>query len=340
MISERHAVTIGRNPLPSPRSSLPSNERAAGQPHRIEQMSPETLSLGEARGIALAAQGFDRPRPRGRPGASQIRRVIRRLGLLQIDYVNVLVPAHFQVLFSRLGPYDKRHLHDLVYRRRDFTEQWAHEASIVPVATWPLLRHRMETHRVRPYGFENFLAQHAQFVTSVLEEVRVRGPLTADDLSLPDGTQSRIPGSWHGSVTRAVLEAHFGRGLLAVADRRPNFARAYDLAERVLAAEHHGRNVARADAQRELLGQAAAACGIAVIADLADYFRMPIREARPRIAELVQTGELSVVKVEGWREPGYLHRTALAQTDRRACPAVTVRPDDLVSAACASALPL
>ena len=83
--------------------------------------------------------------------------MIRRLGLLQIDYVNVLVPAHFQVLFSRLGPYDKRHLHDLVYRRRDFTEQSAHEASIVPVATWPLLRHRMETHRVRPYGFQNFL---------------------------------------------------------------------------------------------------------------------------------------------------------------------------------------
>ena len=143
----------------------------------------------------------------------------------------------------------------------------------------------------------------------------MRGPLTADDLSLPDGTQSRIPGSWHGSVTR-VLEAHFGRGLLAVADRRPNFARAYDLAERVLAAEHHGRNVARADAQRELLGQAAAACGIAVIADLADYFRMPIREARPRIAELVQTGELSVVKVEGCASRAISIGLRACQTDR------------------------
>src|SRR5271166_58759 len=111
----------------------------------MEQMSPNTLSLSEARRVALAAQGFDRPRPRGRAGASHVRRVIEQLGLLQIDYVNVLVPAHYQVLFSRVGPYDKTHLHDIVYRRREFTEQWAHEASIVPVATWPLLRYRMQT---------------------------------------------------------------------------------------------------------------------------------------------------------------------------------------------------
>ncbi len=239
-----------------------------------------------------------------------VRPVLKQLGLLQIDYVNVLAPAHYQVLFSRLGPYDKSHLHDLVYRRREFTEQWAHEASIVPVETWPLLRHRMETHRVRPYGFEKFIAQHPEFVASVLEAVRVRGALTADDLTVPDGVEGRIPGSWHGSVPRAILEAHFGRGLLAVADRRPNFARSYDLAERVLPGEHHERQVKPEEAQRELLRAAASACGIAAGTDLADYFRMSIREARPRIAELVETGELREVKVEGWREPGYLHRSA------------------------------
>jgi uncharacterized protein YcaQ len=230
--------------------------------------------------------------------------------LLQIDYVNVLAPAHYQVLFSRLGPYDKSHLHDLVYRRREFTEQWAHEASIVPVETWPLLRYRMETHRVRPYGFEKFIAQHPDFVASVLEEVRLRGALTADDLAVPDGVEGRILGTWHASVPRAVLEAHFGRGLLAVADRRPNFARSYDLAERVLLEEHHGRQVHPEESQRELLRAAASACGIAAATDLADYFRMSIREARPRIAELVEAGELREVKVEGWREPGYFHQAA------------------------------
>ena len=111
-------------------------------------MSQDELSQGEARRLALAAQGFDRPRPAGGGDAAHVRRVLRQLGVLQLDYVNVLVPAHYQVLFSRLGPYEKAHLDDLVYRRRAFTEQWAHEASILPVESWPLLRYRMEAHRV------------------------------------------------------------------------------------------------------------------------------------------------------------------------------------------------
>ena len=125
-------------------------------------MSLTDLSLSEARRVALAAQGFDRRRPSGRVTTRDLRRTIRQLGLLQIDYVNVLVPAHYQVPFSRLGPYEKSHLDDLVYRRREFTEQWAHEASIVPVESWPLLRHRMESHRVRPWEFEAFLDQNIE----------------------------------------------------------------------------------------------------------------------------------------------------------------------------------
>src|SRR5574341_1212708 len=113
-------------------------------------MPQENLTLNEARRIALSAQGFDRPRPNGKVNASHISRAIRQLGLVQIDYVNVLTPAHYQAPFSRLGAYKKSLLDDLVYRRREFTEQWAHERSILPVESWPLLRHRMETHRVRP----------------------------------------------------------------------------------------------------------------------------------------------------------------------------------------------
>src|SRR5438128_1042958 len=149
-------------------------------------MSRDDLSLNEARRLALAAQGVDRPRPGGRVGVHHLRRAIRQLGLLQIDYVNVLAPAHYQVLFSRLGPYEKSLLDDLVYQRREFTEQWAHEASILPVESWPLLRHRMEAHRIRPWGFEAFMKQHQPYVNWVLDEVRARGPLTADDLPEPE----------------------------------------------------------------------------------------------------------------------------------------------------------
>jgi uncharacterized protein YcaQ len=273
-------------------------------------MLQDALSLSEARRIALAAQGFDRRRPRGPVTVLHLRRAIRQLGLVQIDYVNVLVPAHYQIPFSRLGAYDRSRFDDLVYRKREFTEQWAHEASIVPVATWPLLRHRMETHRVRPWGFEKFMEQHPEYVEKVLCEVRDRGPLTADDLPDADGIPRRIPGAWHRSVARATLEAHFGRGVLAVVARRPDFSRVYDLADRLIPKDHHERNVERAESQRELLRMAARSHGVGTAGDLADYYRMPIREARARIDELVEAGELCPVKVETWRETAYLHRDA------------------------------
>jgi uncharacterized protein YcaQ len=290
-------------------------------------MPPETFSRSEARRIALAAQGFDRPRPKGPLTVRHLRGVIGQLGLLQLDFVNVLIPAHYQIPFSRLGPYRPALLEELVYRRREFTEQWAHEASIVPMATWPLLRHRMANHRVRPYGFENFLKQNAPYADAVLEAVRWRGPLTADDVPVPDGNSRRIPGAWV-SVPRAVLEAHFGRGLLAVAERRSNFARVYDLAERVVPPEHHGRQVGPEEAQRELLRQAARAHGIGTAADLADYFRMAMRDARPRLGELVEVGELREVRVAGWREPAYLD--PLAKVPSRIEAAAPLSPFDPV----------
>jgi uncharacterized protein YcaQ len=251
---------------------------------------PDDLSLDDARRLALAAQGFDRPRPRRVTGRDLVR-VIRRLGVLQLDFVNVLVPAHYQVLFSRLGPYRRALLHETVYRGGAFTEQWAHEASIVPMDAWPLLRHRRDTHRVRPWGFDRFLAKNPAYVRRVVAAVRRRGALTAADLPAPAGVSRRIRGdAWVGTVPRATLEALFGRGTLAVADRRPNFARVYDLAERVIPAEHHERRVESDEARRELLRRAARALGVATAGDLADYFRMSPREARPRIAELVEGG--------------------------------------------------
>ena len=272
-------------------------------------MPRNSFSPTEARRIALAAQGFDRPRP-VRVDTRHIRRTLRQLGLLQIDYVNVLGPAQYHVLFSRLGPYDKSRLDDLVYRRREFTEQWAHEASIVPMETWPLLRHRRETHRVRPWGFEKFMAKHPAYVDQVLRDVRTRGPLTSDDFSAPDGVARHTAGAWSRSVPRATLEAHFGRGRLAVADRLANFQRVYDLADRIVPAEARTRRIGRADAERALLEEAARAHGVGTAADLADYYRMPVRDARPRLMELVEAGTLRQVHVEGWNEVAYLHPKA------------------------------
>jgi uncharacterized protein YcaQ len=279
-------------------------------PNKTPDVPQHDFSVSEARRIALAAQGFDRARCNGRVGLNDVRRTIRQLGLLQIDYFNVLAPAHYQVLFSRLGPYKKSLLDDLVYRRREFTEQWAHEASILPVETWPLLRHRMACHRVRPWPFERFMKEQPEYVSRVLELVRQRGPLAGGDLPVEFGTTGHLDHSWFGTVARAVLEAHFGRGALAVADRRPDFTRVYDLTERIIPEQHINSEVCLEEAQRRLILIAARGHGIGTAQDLADYFRLKAREARPRLDELVRSGELREVRVEGWRQPAYLDPSA------------------------------
>jgi uncharacterized protein YcaQ len=286
----------------------------------------DSLSIAEARRIALAAQGFDRPRPGGKVDLRHLRRVIGRLGLLQLDFVNVVVPAHYQVLFSRLGPYDRALLDRLAYRRRELTEQWAHEASLVPVELWPHLAHRREARPMRPYAFGAFLEKHSGYVDWVLAEIDRRGPLAAEDLPAPEGVDRRLKGSWLGTVPRALLEHLFGRGVLAVAERKASMARAFDLSERLVPSEHHGRKVSREEAQRELVRIAARAHGVATAADLADYFRLRVGEAQPRIAELVEEGELREVTVEGWRGAAYLQRDA--RLPRRINAASLISPFD------------
>ena len=270
-----------------------------------------TISLDQARRIALAAQGFGRRRP-ARVGERHLADLLRRMGLLQLDFVNVLTPSHYLVPFSRLGPYDTARLDRVVYRSGGFTEAWAHEASIVPIATWPLLRYRRETHIARPWGFDDIMAEHHEYVEIAVGEITRRGPLGPSDLPDPSHTGRRLPESWYGSVPRAVLEACFGRGQLAVTMRRDNFSRVFDLAERVIPDDHFGRVVERHESQRELLLVAARACGVGTAADLADYFRMKAGEARPRLAELVDAGRLQEVRVDNWREPAYRHPEAKA----------------------------
>ncbi len=263
------------------------------------------LSISEARRIALAAQGFDRQRPNSTPDVRHIRRVVDALGVLQLDYVNVLMPAHLLVIWSRLGPYDRSRFEKTVYRSDRFTEQWAHEASIVPASTWPLLEHRRLCHEIHKQSPLRRMRSRSAYLDVALKQVQQYGPLTASDLPPVPGPR-RKPGDWHRSIPRCALEYHFARGSLVVADRMPNFQRVYDLPARVLQEEILSRTVAKADAQRELLRRAATALGVATLRDLADYFRMSPRESTPRVAELVENGDINVVSVDGWEEPAYL----------------------------------
>jgi uncharacterized protein YcaQ len=288
-------------------------------------MAGARLTRSEARRIAMAAQGLDRARPGSRPDVRHLRRAIHQLGLLQLDYVNVLMPAQFLVLWSRLGAYDRQRYESFLYASREFTEQWAHEASIVPVACWPLLEHRRRAHRLHQQNPLRRLRNRARYLDQVLRQVSEQGAVTAADLPAVPGPRRR-PGDWHRSMPRWALEYHFARGSLAVAGRLPNFQRVYDLPERVLPAGVLGKSLLRADAERDLRRVASRAHGIATLRDLADYFRMPTRVAAGRVAELVEEGTLAEVRVDGWPEPAFL--AAGARCPRRIPGACLLSPFD------------
>jgi len=267
------------------------------------------LSAAEARRIALAAQDMHRDRPGCTPDARHFRRALGALQVLQLDFVNVLVPAHYLILWSRLGGYDRQRFDRFVYGRGDYTEQWAHEASIVPSDAWPLLAHRRAAYEPSKHNPLRKLSNRASYLDAVLDQVQSDGALTAADLPPLPGPK-RKPGDWHRSIPRWALEYHFARGDLAVSHRLGNFQRVYDLPERVIPGCQLQASLDRETADREMLRRASAALGVATQRDLADYFRMSPRAAAPRIEELVEEGALSSVDVEGWQEPGYLSASA------------------------------
>jgi uncharacterized protein YcaQ len=265
-----------------------------------------TISLERARRMALAAQGLAAARPGGRVDIRHLRRVMGSVGALQIDSVNVVARAHLLTLFTRLGAFDAGLLDRALERRRLF-EYWGHAASYLPIEDWPLFRARMEG--MRPWGGVRRLeADHPGFVDRVLEEVRERGPLTASDLA--DGGERR--GNWWGwSDGKLALEWLFASGRVTVAHRE-NFTRYYDLPERVIPEDVRARpSPGREDAHRSLLLRAAASMGVATASDLADYYRINIRAARPAVDALASEGSLERVAVEGWKDDAFVHPEAV-----------------------------
>ncbi|WP_210495780.1 crosslink repair DNA glycosylase YcaQ family protein [Patulibacter sp. SYSU D01012] len=278
------------------------------------------ISAAEARRIALAAQGFaDRHhrRPPARPTTAHLQRVLDRVGLLQIDSVNVLARAHLLPVYSRLGPYDLTLLERATARRpRRLVEYWAHEASFVPPATHRLLRWRMARIHDEGWGMIRRAGEQPELLALVEEEIAAHGPLTAVELERrleTDGFGPRQGNgyAWNWSAVKRALEYLFFVGRVSSAGRTPQFERRYDLTDRVLPPEVAAApDPDPADARRELVRIAARAHGVGTEQDLRDYFRLSPEQAKPAIADLVASGELLPVAVAGWRRAAYLHAEA------------------------------
>lgn len=278
----------------------------------------EKLSIVEARRLALAAQGFGIQRTNAMSSVADVVALIKRLGVVQIDSVNVLVRSQELPLFARLGNHDRAAIPNATARGKLF-EYWGHEAAHLPVEIQPLFRWKMNaarTGKVTHWGLTSFYRDNKSYVHRVLKHIETNGAVTARALS----TRSTKKGTWWDwDEAKTALEYLFLTGQVMASGRGTDFARIYDLSERTLPARvAKSPTPTEPEARRQLLVRAAVAQGVATADDLADYYRQRLSSVKPLIAELVEDGVLREVSVEGWRNCAYIHRNTTLPTPIRA----------------------
>jgi hypothetical protein len=274
----------------------------------------DTLSIADARALALAAQGFDTPRPASKATQRHVNSLISRLGVIQIDSVNVLVRSQELPLFSRLGNHDRNAIPKATESQKIF-EYWGHEAAHLPVEIHPLFRWKMEAARLgkaRHWGLTSFYDDNKAFVKRMLKHVETNGPTTARELS----TRTEKRGAdkktwWDWDESKTALEYLFLTGQLMSRGRGTDFARIYDTPDRVLPKKVlDAPTPTEHDARKQLLVRSAIAQGVVTATDLADYYRQKLASIKPLITELLEEGELREVAVDGWAEKAFVHRSA------------------------------
>ena len=270
----------------------------------------DSLSIADARALALAAQGFDTARPKTKATQRHVDALISRLGVIQIDSVNVLVRSQELPLFSRLGNHNRNAIPKATEQQKLF-EYWGHEAAHLPVEIHPLFRWKMEAARLgkaKHWGLTSFYDDNKAFVKRILKHVEKNGPTTSRELS----TRTEKKGTWWDwDEAKVALEYLFLTGQLMSRGRGTDFARIYDTPERVLPEDVlNAPTPSEHDARKQLLVRSAIAQGVATASDLADYYRQKPATVKPLITELVEEGELRVVAVDGWTEKAFVHRGA------------------------------
>jgi uncharacterized protein YcaQ len=288
----------------------------------------DSLSAAQARRVTLAAQGFTDAKPGGATDMRHLRRVLRRLHLIQMDSVNVLQRAHFMPLYSRLGPYPVELLERAAYRKpRELFEFWGHEASLITTDLQPLFRWRMS--RAADFAWGSMVRvsrEQPELIAWVLDEVRGRGPITAAEIE-HDAPRRKDHWGWNWSVVKQAMEWLFYTGQVTAAERTTSFARRYDVPERVLpSAVLNAPTPAYEDALRALVELSARALGVAAERELRDYFRLPVAGFKQAVAELVDDKVLIPVKVAGWKPTAYLHHEA--RIPRQVKAATLISPFD------------
>ena len=267
-------------------------------------MSEIVLSISGARALHLAAQGLLQARRR-KATKADVLDTIRRMGVLQIDTINVVARSPYLVLWSRLGDYPPEWLEELLAEGKLF-EYWAHEACFIPREDYGLYRHRMLDPSAMGWKYSaTWMRERAGEVAALLAHIRTTGPVRSSDFERSDSKAgAKAEGWWEWKPEKRSLEVLFTSGALMIA-RRHNFQRVYDLAERVHPEWDDTQMPALPEVRRSFALRAVKALGLARAAWVPDYHRT--RRPHVDLGKLADEGLLLRARVAGWDNPVYIH---------------------------------
>ena len=266
-----------------------------------------------------------------RPGSGAGRgedldRVLDALGFVQVDSVNTLARAHDLILWSRRGQYRPKALENLVARRRSAFEHWTHDASVIPMAFYPMWRKKFARDEARMrarwpaarrQGWEAEIEQ-------VLRHIADHGP--ASSLDVGEDAAKGSSGWWDWHPSKTALEFLWRSGRLAICHRR-GFRKFYDLAENVIPAKHRNRRCDDDEIVDWAMREALRRLGFGTSGELAAFFEIATRdEAKAWCARALSEGRL--IEADIGMADGSLRRSFTTEAlldDAASLPAPTAR---------------
>jgi uncharacterized protein YcaQ len=258
-----------------------------------------TLALSDLRRHVVAWQGFA-ARYR-RASDIDVTACVQRLSCVQLDSIATVERSHLLVLGTRVGAIEPGAVSRLLAAGRLF-EYWAHEACLLAVEDWPLLRRRMRERRTH-HWWGPVIASDRGLASRVLGEIRERGPLGSRHFEGRAGT-----GMWRRKPAKQMLDALWTAGDLVVCSRQ-GFQRLYDLPERILPAEMIAAPVLSDKATlRALIVRAVHARGALTARGIVEHYRLAGGTARlkPHLAALCRGGAIQERAVADEGPPVYL----------------------------------
>lgn len=259
---------------------------------------PETLSLPQARRLALHRQGLaGSPTPKGVQGTQE---VIQQLGYIQIDTISVIERAHHHILKSRISDYQPAYLQALEEKRAIF-EYWAHAASYLPIE-----HYRFSLPRKHDFqsGKEKWFKRDPKMLQYILDRIKAEGPLQSKDFKV-ERTKSTSNGmDWSRNPMNMALRQLFMQGKIMITARK-GFQKVYDLTERVLPAGVDTSLPTTQEYMRHLILRDIHAHGFLKAREMGYLLRGTSKVISKTLAEMIEAGELIEVQVKGVEQGPY-----------------------------------